>query len=246
MDVASGKAGTARKEFTRMLEDCKAHKIEIILTKNISRFGRDTVEMLEALNQLKVLGVRVIFDGDHLDTANTDTDVIISVTEAIAQAENESRSENIKLGIKQRVANGSSKLYDRKCYGYTHDSNGSLIIDDIEAKNVQMIFNLYLHGKSVLGILKELEQRGIKSPTGKDKWCKRTIDVMLSNEKYTGTARLLDSDKHEMQYVSENNNPVIISKETFQAVQIEKAHRSNVTQIENGNQRKNKKYSSKK
>lgn len=246
MDVASGKAGTARKEFTRMLEDCKAHKIEIILTKNISRFGRDTVEILEALNQLKVLGVRVIFEQEDLDTANTDSDLMISIIEAIAQSENESRSENIKWGIKQRAANGSSKLYDRKCYGYTHDADGSLIVDDIEAKNVQMIYNFYLRGKSILGILKELEQRGIKSPTRKDKWCKRTIDVMLSNEKYTGIVRLLDSDKHEVQYVSENNNPAIISKETFQAVQIEKAHRSNVAKVENGNQRKNKKYSSKK
>ncbi|WP_123053170.1 recombinase family protein [Clostridium sp. JN-1] len=246
MDTASGKAGTARKEFARMLEDCKAHKIEIILTKNISRFGRDTVEILEALNQLKVLGVRVIFEQEDLDTANTDSDLMISIVEAIAQSENESRSENIIWGIKQRAANGSSKLYDRKCYGYTHNADVSLIIDDAEAKNVQMIFNLYLHGKSVLGILKELEQRGVKSPTGKDKWCKRTIDVMLSNEKYTGTVRLLDSGKHEMQYVSENNNPAIISKEMFQAVQIEKAHRSNVTQIENGDKRKNKKYSSKK
>ncbi|MFA9378270.1 MAG: recombinase family protein [Lachnotalea sp.] len=85
-------------------------------------------------------------------------------------------------------------------------------MDDVEAKNVQMIFDLYLHGKSVLRILKELEQRGFKSPTGKDKLCKRTIDVMRSNEKYTGIVRLLDSDKHEMQYVSENNNPAIISK----------------------------------
>lgn len=74
MDVASGKAGTARKEFARMLEDCKAHKIEIILTKNISRFGRDTVEILEALNQLKLLGIRVIFEQEDLDTANTDSE----------------------------------------------------------------------------------------------------------------------------------------------------------------------------
>lgn len=246
MDTASGKAGTERKEFTRMLEDCKTHKIEIILTKNISRFERDTAEILEALNQLKVLGVRVIFEQEDLDTANTDSDLMIFIVEAIAQSENESRSENIKWGIKQRAANGSSKLYHRKCYGYRHDLEGSLIIDDVKAKNVQMIFNFYLHGKSVLGILKELEQRGIKSPTGKDKWCKRTIDVMLSDEKYTGTVRLLDFDKHEIHYVSENNNPEIIPKETFQAVQIEKAHRSNVTQIENGNERKNKKYSSKK
>ncbi|SNT24609.1 Site-specific DNA recombinase [Anaerovirgula multivorans] len=245
MDIASSKTGSSRREFSRMLDDCQSHNLEIILTKSISRFGRDTVDTLEALNQLKTLGVRVIFEQESLDTANTDSDLMISIIESIAQAENESRSDNIRWGIKQRAANGSSKLYDRKCYGYTNATDGSLIIDDAVAKNVRTIFELYLQGKSVLGVVKELERLGIKSPTGKDKWAKRTIDVMLSNEKYTGTVRLLDSEKHEVQYVSENNNPPIISAETFQAVQIEKANRSNVTKDENGTQRKDKKYSSK-
>lgn len=226
------------------LDDCKSHNIDIILTKSISRFGRDTVDTLEALNQLKTLGIRVIFEQESLDTAITDSDLMISIIEAIAQAENESRSENIKWGIKQRAAQGTSKLYNRKCYGYVHNKEGNLIIKNDEAKNVTKIFEMYLHGKSVIGIVTELEQLGVKSPTGKDKWSKRTIDVMLSNEKYTGTVRLLDSDKHEIQYVSENNHPAIISKETSQAVQIEKARRSNVAQSEDGKQRKNKKYSS--
>lgn len=116
-----------------------------------------------------------------MDTANTDSDLMISIIEAIAQSENESRSDNIKWGIKQRAANGSSKLYDRKCYGYIHDFNGNLIIDDIESKKVRLIFDIYLHCKIILGIVKELEKRGIKSPTGKDIWYKRTLDLMLSN-----------------------------------------------------------------
>ncbi|MHB1485815.1 MAG: recombinase family protein [Saccharofermentanales bacterium] len=105
---------------------------------------------------------------------------------------------------------------------------------------------MYLQGKSVIGIVFELERLEIKSPTGKGKWCKRTIDVMLSNEKHTGNVRLLDDGKHDVLYLSEDNNPAIISKETFQAVQIEKQHRSNVTKAEECNQRKSKKYSSKK
>lgn len=228
-----------------MLDDCKSHKLEIILTKSISRFGRDTVDTLEALNQLKNLGVRVIFEQESLDTANTDSDLMISIIEGIAQAENESRSDNIKWGIKQRAAQGTSKLYNRKCYGYKNDVNGSLIIDDEEAKNVKLIFDLYLQGKSIIGIVKELEQLGIKSPTGKNTWPKRTIDVMLSNEKYKGNVRLLDDGKHESYYLSENNNPAIISKEMFQAVQLEKQRRSNVTKGKDGNKRKSIKYSSK-
>ncbi|SDY45438.1 recombinase family protein [Tindallia californiensis] len=246
MDIASSKSGSSRKEFDRMLQECKSRNLDIILTKSISRFGRDTVDTLEALNQLKTLGVRVIFEQEDLDTANTDSELMISIIEAIAQAENESRSDNIKWGIKQRAAQGTSKLYNRKCYGYKNDVDGSLIIDDEEAKNVQLIFDLYLQGKSIIGIIEELERLEIKSPTGKDKWSKRTIDVMLSNEKYIGIVRLLNSGKNEVHYVSENNNPPIIIGEMFKAIQIEKASRSNVVKDGNEKKRKGTKYSSKK
>ncbi len=247
MDIATSKTGSSRKEFNRMLEDCKSHKLEIVITKDVSRFGRDTVEVLDAFNQLKALGVRVIFEGNSLDTANTDSDLMVAVMESIAQAENESRSENIKMGIKYRAAAGTSKLYDRKCYGYKHDENGHLVIDEEKAKNVKLIFDLYLSGQSVVGIIKELEKRKILSPTGKAKWCKRTIDVMLSNEKYTGNVELLKSSKSEVHYLASGNNPAIISKEVFEEVQIEKTWRSNVVRDENGTvKRKDSKYSSKK
>lgn len=245
IDIASSKTGSSRKEFLRMLQDCKSRDIEIILTKSISRFGRDTVEILDALHQLRILGVRVIFEQEVLDTADTDNDLMISIIESIAQAENESRSDNIKWGIKQRAAQGTSKLYKRKCYGYFNDADGNLAIDDKEAKNVRLIFNMYLQGKSVIGIAAELERLGIKSPTGKQKWAKRTIDVMLSNEKYTGNVRLLDNGKHDLSYLAEGNNPPIISKEMYQAVQLEKQRRSNVIKSKEGARRKNTKYSSK-
>lgn len=203
MDIATSKTGSSRKEFNRMLEDCQTHKLDIVITKNISRFGRDTV------------------------------------------AENEFRSENIKWGIKNRAASGKSKLYDRKCYGYRNDKTGHLVIDEETAKNVKLIFDLYLSRQSVLGIIKELERRKISSPTGKEKWCKRTIDVMLSNEKYTGDVKLLKSGNSEIQYLSTDNNPAIISKETYEAVQIQKARRSNVVKDEKGKRRKSTKYSSK-
>lgn len=91
-----------------------------------------------------------------------------------------------------------------------------------------------------------MERRKIVSPTGKEKWCKRTIDVMLSNEKYTGNVRLLKTGNSEVHYLASDNNPAIISKEIFEAVQIEKARRSNVVRKDNDIQRKSKKYSSKK
>lgn len=245
MDVATSKTGSSRKEFNRMLGDCRSNKLERVFTKSISRFGRDTVEILDALHQLKQLGVRVIFEQEELDTANTDSNLMISIIESLAQAENESRSENIRWGIKQRAASGASKLNDRKCYGYKHDKDGKLIIDEQKAENVKLIFDLYLSGQSVIGIIKELEKRRILSPTGKEKWCKRTIDVMLSNEKYTGDVKLLKSGNSEVYYLSSDNNPAIISKEVFEAGQIEKKRRSNVIKDENGNRRKTQKYTSK-
>ncbi|XOQ48220.1 MAG: Resolvase [Eubacteriales bacterium] len=246
IDIASGKAKSNRKAFHRLIKDCEAKNIEIVITKNISRFGRDTVEVLEGLNKLRELGVRVIFEQEVLDTANTDSALMISIIESIAQAENESRSENIKWGYKRHAAQGTSKLYNRKCYGYENDEDGLLVIKDNEARNVRLIFDLYLRGLSIIGIKRELEKRGIKTPTGKEKWSKRTIDVMLSNEKYIGVVRLLNAGEHQEHYVSENNHPAIISKEQFEAVQVEKKKRSNVVKGEDGNRRKSKKYSSRK
>lgn len=245
IDIASGKEKSNRKAFNRMIKDCESRNIEIIITKNISRFGRDTVEVLEGLNKLRELGVRVIFEQEGLDTANTDSAFMISIIESIAQAENESRSENIKWGYKRHAIQGTSKLYNRKCYGYENDEDGLLIIKDDEARNVRLIFDLYLQGLSILGIKRELETRGIKTPTGKEKWSKRTIDVMLSNEKYSGVVRLLNAGEHQEHYLSENNHPAIISKKQFEAVQVEKKKRSNVVKTEDGVKRKSRKYSSK-
>ena len=247
MDIATSKTGSSRKEFNRMLEDCKSHKLEIVITKDVSRFGRDTVEVLDAFNQLKALGVRVIFEGNSLDTANTSSDLMVSVIESIAQAENESRSENIRWGIKQRASEGTSKLYDRKCYGYKHNENGHLVIDEETAKNVKLIYDLYLSGQSVVGIIKELSKRKILSPKGKENWNKRSIEWILSNEKYTGNVELLKSSKSEVHYLASGSHPAIISKEVFEMVQMEKGWRSNVVKDENGTvKRKDYKYSSKK
>ena len=138
------------------------------------------------MNVMKEFGVRVIFEQESLDTKDVESSLMISIIESLAQAENESRSDNIKWGMRQRAAQGTSKLYDRKCYGYEHDENGKLIINEEQAVVVRKIFNWYLGGLSVNGIIKELEKQTIKSPTGKDKWNKRALEVMLSNEKYKG------------------------------------------------------------
>lgn len=247
IDIASSKSKSLRKDFARMVEDSKQKKINIVITKSLSRFGRDTVDTLEALKVLRESDVRVIFEQESLDSSETDSQLMISIVEALAQAENESRSENIKWGIKKKVEQGTSKLADRKCYGYDSDESGKLIVNEEQVAVVQKIFNLYLGGKSVIGILKELENLGIKSPTGKDKWNKRTVELMLTKRKYIGEAELLKSDGKGTYYLVSDNNPAIISKEVFDAVQKRKTQRSNVTVDEDGTKHRSaNKYSSKK
>lgn len=224
-----------------MLEDIKKEDINIIVTKSVSRFGRDTVDALEALKVIKQACARIIFEQENLDSQEDDTDMIISIMESLAKSENEQRSENIKWGLKQRAAQGTSKLYNRKCYGYDYDENGELIINFQQEKIVRKIFNWYLDGKSVIGIVKELEKENIKSPTWKNKWPKRSIETMLENEKYTGSVKLLDSVNKENYYLLKDNHEAIITEEVFNKVQEEKASRSN---IDEENNRKSRKYSS--
>ncbi|WP_196592854.1 recombinase family protein [Pectinatus sottacetonis] len=246
IDIASSKSKSLRKDFARMVEDSKQKKINIVITKSLSRFGRDTVDTLEALKILGESDVRVIFEQENLDSAETDNQLMISIVEALAQAENESRSENIKWGIKKKVEQGTSKLADRKCYGYDNDESGKLIVNGEQASVVQKIFNFYLGGKSINGILKELESLGIKSPTGKDKWSKRTVEETLIRRKYIGEAELLKSDEQGTYYLVSDNNPAIISKEVFNAVQKRKIQRSNITVDEDGTKHcSSNKYSSK-
>lgn len=246
VDIASAKKKSLRVNFQSMLDDCKSKKLDIVIIKSVSRFGRDTVDTLQALKVMKECGVRVIFEQENLDTKDVESSLMISIIESLAQAENESRSDNIKWGIRQRAAQGISKLYDRKCYGYDHDEDGKLIINEEQAAVVRKIFDWYLGGLSINGIIKELETQTIKSPTGKDKWNKRSLEVMLSNEKYKGAVRLFDDKKSEVQYLVSNNHPAIITEEIFEAVQKEKANRSNIVVDENGQSvRKSTKYSSK-
>ena len=246
IDIASAKGDIPRREFERLMKECEAHNISVVLTKSISRFGRDTVETLTAINKLNAAGVRVIFEQENLDTDEVDSDLMISVMESLAQAENESRSENIRMGLAMRAANGTSGLYKRKLYGYTKNINGELVIDEEQAKNVRDIFRWYLDGASVLGIIKKLYDAGILSPTGKEKWNKRTIETMLSNEKYTGTVTLLDSATQEYEYQMKECIPPIITENEFRAVQEEKKKRSNIVTDDEGTHRSSKKYSSKK
>ena len=260
IDVYTGAAATERAEYQRLLADCRAGNVDVVLAKSGSRFGRDAREAFSALQELLDLGVLLLFSAQQFDPNYANNILYQQMDIAFAEEENRTRSRNIAWGIREQAKNGTSALYSRKCYGYKTE-DGVLVVVPEEAEVVRLIFSLYLEGKSVLGILSELEKKQIPSPTGKSRWCKRSIDTMLSNEKYVGDVIVLktyssgypdnkriascSTEDHQM-YMAENAHEAIISREQFAAVQAEKARRSNVTRDDAGAAtRKATRYSSK-
>lgn len=150
-------------------------------------------------------------------------------------------------GLRCRAEDGTSGLYSRACYGYKKDKHGMLIIDEEQAKVVKAIFDWYLEGLSVGGIIERLKSKGVKFPKGKDIWSKRAVESTLTRRKYTGDVAIAVPGNADCQYLNTDHHSGIISKETFEAVELEMAARSNVEIGEDGKMhRKSKKYSSKK
>ena len=249
MDFASGAGVNNRSEFQRMIEDCVNGKIKLVLTKSISRFGRDTVDGLSAILELKAHGVEVYFDLEELHSFQPDFELQYSIRAAIAQGEREDFHDSIVLAMNQKVTDGTSSIYSRPCYGYRKAEDSSLAIIPEEAENVRLIFKLYLSGKSIVGIMRELAQRKILSPTGKASWSRRAIDTLLSNEKYRGnstasTARMSGDprSKPRDRYLYQRHHEAIVDEKTFIAVAEEKKQRSNIESDENGIRRKKTRY----
>lgn len=255
MDVASSTPGSERKEFARLYQDALSKQFDILYIKSVSRLGRDTVETLQILRAFMELQIEVKFDSELITTNDPSSAMLIPIIESIAQEENRQRSENIKWGMNRSLEKENSKLYNRKCYGYTNDENGNLIINPSEAEIVKLIFKLYLDGYSVIGITKELKSRNILSPTGNPVWHKRTIEKILNNEKYTGDVIFFKTYTHNYSSITnigqhdkmicENHHEPIISHEIFKQVKSEKQRRSNIHVTGHGVVRNSTKYSSK-
>ena len=257
-DTASGLKKKDRVQFAKLLKDCKKKKIDIIYTKSISRFARNTLDFLEVIRKLKKMGVDVYFENERIWLKNERSELTMTIYATVAQEESISKSRITRWGLVSGFKSGTSRLANRVCYGYKQDDEGNLIIDEEEARNVKLIFDLYLQGYSLSRISKELYKRGIASPTGKETWTSAAIDKLLGNEKYIGQALLqkthvpnvLDQKQKKnngevTKYLYENNHVEIIDVETFEAVQAEKVRRTNIVSNARGKQvRKNTRHSS--
>ncbi len=231
------KTGTkdSRPEFQKLIFDCKQGKIDMIITKSISRFARNTLTVLETVRELKSLGINVYFEKEGIHSLSEDGELMLTLLSSFAQEESLSVSENCKWRIRDKFKCGIP--FNSKTLGYTYEK-GNFEVDSSEAKIVKMIFEDYLNGMGMLMIAKKLEKMKIK-PRHSTKWNKNSVRTILQNEKYTGDLILQKtfikdhiSKKHCInkgelpKYYVEKSHTSIIDKDTFLKVQDEIAKRA--------------------
>lgn len=219
-----------RTQFLQMIEDAKAGKIDILLTKSISRFARNTVECLEVIRQLQGYGVQIHFEKEDIKTGEALSEMILTILAAFAQEESRSLSENLKWGIRKRYEQGIDRWVT--VYGYTSDENGKYQIVPEEADVVKAIYKHYEHGATMQWIADFLMEKQILSPYGKQKWTPSAVKIILSNEKYVGDIKLqkkytVDHIEHKeikndgkvpSYYIKDHHTP-IVDRKTYDRVQ---------------------------
>ena len=234
----SGTNTKKREQFNRMIEDCKAGKIDGIITKSISRFARNTLDCLNYVRQLKDLGIGVTFEKENIFTLDSKGEVLLSILSSLAQDESRSISENSTWGIRRRFEQGRLFINTTKFLGYDKDKNGYLVINEKQAKIVRRIYREFLDGKGANRIARDLERDRVPNWNGKAKWYENSIRKMLTNEKYMGDALLqktytvdflnkkrADNTGQVPQYYVEDSHPAIIDKEMWEAVRLEMERR---------------------
>ena len=238
-DGISGTNTKKRLEFNRMIESCISGEIDMIITKSISRFARNTLDCLKYIRKLKEYKVPVYFEKENINTMDSKGEVLLTIMASLAQQESESISKNVKMGIQYRYQKGEVRVNHNRFLGYTKDEDGKLIIQSDEAEVVKRIFKEYLEGKSLNGIAKGLMADDILTAANNPIWRGETIRKILSNEKYMGDALLQKTYTVDVlnkkrvvnnglvpQYYVENSHEGIISKEMFHKVQLELKQRA--------------------
>ena len=232
--VDAGKSGTnveKRTDFKRMIADAKNKKFDLLLTKEISRFARNTLDSIYYTRKLKEWGIGVIFMGDNINTLDSDGELRLTIMSSIAQDASRQTSERVTWGQKRSMEKGV--VFGSSIFGY-HLKDGKLSVNEDEAKIVRLIYDLYLSGLGASLVGKELENRGILAPCGGMRWSRVSVMSILKNEKYNGTLKQRKritpdylSHKSKVNYgqeafiTIENNHTPIITKEMFDRVQAE-------------------------
>lgn len=253
-DGISGTNTKKREEFNRMIDECMAGNIDMIITKSISRFARNTLDCLKYIRQLKEKSIPVYFEKENINTMDSKGEVLLTIMASLAQQESQSLSQNVKLGLQYRYQQGEIQINCARFLGYTKDENKHLVIVPEEAEIIKRIYREYLEGASMLKIARGLEADAILNGAGKERWHTSNINQILRNEKYIGDALLQKTYTVDFltkkrvknngivpQYYVENSHEAIIPREIFMQVQEELIRRRIVHTSPNG---KNRTFSS--
>lgn len=230
----TGTSTSRRKGFKKMISDALSGKIDLIITKSVSRFARNTVDSLTTIRLLKEHGVECYFEKENIRTFDSKGELLLTIMASLAQEESRSISENCTWGQRKRFADGKVTVPFARFLGYDRGSDGSFVVNEKEAKIVRRIYEMFLDGETPYGIAKKLTEDGIPSPGGKEKWYRNTVTSILSNEKYKGDALLqkvftvdyltkrkkVNSGELPQYYVEGSHEP-IISAEIYEKVQAE-------------------------
>lgn len=230
-----------RDGFNQMVQDALDGKINLIVTKSVSRFARNTVDSLTTVRKLKEKGVEVYFEKENIFTLDSKGELLITIMSSLAQEESRSISENVTWGTRKRFADGKVSVAYSSFLGYRKGEDGQMEIVPEEAQTVRLIYKLFMQGMTTYAIAKHLTGKNITTPTGKKLWRRGTIDSILSNEKYKGDARLQKcytvdflSKKRKVnegeipQYYVENSHDAIIAPAEWKLVQLEIQRRKNL------------------
>ena len=234
----SGTRADTRPGLQRLMADCRLRRIDMVLTKSISRFARNTLDCLKHIRALKAQNIPVYFEKESINTLDAKGEVLLTIMVSLAQQESQSLSQNIKLGLQYRYQQGKVQVNHSRFLGYTKDAEGNLIIDPEQAEIVKRIYREYLEGYSMDRIKAGLERDGIPTGAGKTTWHTSTINKILRNEKYIGDALLQKTYTTDFlnktrvknngivpQYYVEWNHEPIIPKNIFLKVQDELVRR---------------------
>ena len=252
-DGISGVHTKKRDGFNQMIQDCKKRKIDLILTKSISRFARNTLDS----RMLKQMGIAVVFEKENINTATMNSEMILTVLSAFAQAESESISQNVARGKRMGYKHGKFAFPYGRIIGYRKGADGKPEIIPEQAEVIRLIFNSYLQGDSLQSIKTKLETAGALTARGNTEWSAQSIQRILQNEKYCGDVLLQKTFTEDVltgvhkkntgqlpQYYIENYHEGIVSKQIFREVQAEIARR-NSKSAANQRKRRRGRYNSK-
>ena len=234
----SGTSTKHREGFNKMVKSALAGNIDLIITKSVSRFARNTVDSLTTIRKLKDIGCECYFEKENIWTFDGKGELLLTIMSSLAQEESRSISENVKWGHRKRFADGKVTVPFGNFLGYKRGEDGNLVIDEEQAVIVKRIYREYLSGSTAVAIAKGLTNDGIETPGHKQKWHASTVRSILTNEKYKGEALLQKyytpdfltkkqkvNNGEIQQYYVENNHPAIIEPEIFEMVRIEKDRR---------------------